>query len=85
MMRPFRDARATQVIYTEGPQVVVRVECLLVPPRQHPAVWKRGTVFFFHFRWNPVVPRVVPQSYEEYLLYLEGRRRLHDYQPSAKL
>eukprot|EP00241_Pyramimonas_parkeae_P006249 CAMPEP_0114230730 /NCGR_PEP_ID=MMETSP0058-20121206/3633_1 /TAXON_ID=36894 /ORGANISM="Pyramimonas parkeae, CCMP726" /LENGTH=405 /DNA_ID=CAMNT_0001341965 /DNA_START=209 /DNA_END=1423 /DNA_ORIENTATION=+ len=28
-----------QVIFTEGPDAVVRVECLLVPPRQHPAVW----------------------------------------------
>mmetsp|Transcript_3234 Transcript_3234/g.6106 ORF Transcript_3234/g.6106 Transcript_3234/m.6106 type:complete len:185 (+) Transcript_3234:1113-1667(+) len=75
-----------QVIFTEGPDAVVRVECLLVPPRQHPAVWQRGTVFFFHFRWPPAVPRVIPESYEEYLLFMEGRRRHRQYQgPISKL
>lgn len=64
-----------QVIFTHRAHMVVRVEVLLVPPRQHPAVWERATVFYFHFRWPPVVPEVVPEGYEEYLLYLEGRRR----------
>jgi len=68
-----------QVVYTVGMDVVVRVECLLVPPKQHPVVWQRGTVFYFHFRWPPIVPRVVPESYEEYLLYMEGRRRHRQY------
>jgi len=64
-----------QVIYTEGPDMVVRVEVLVCPPRQHPAVWQRATVFYLHFRWPPIVPGVLPQAYEEFLLYLEGQRR----------
>jgi len=75
-----------QVIYTEGPDMVVRVECMVVPPKRHPAVWQRGTVFYLHFRWSPVVPKVIPESYEEFLLYMEGRRRHRQYKlPSAKL
>lgn len=65
------------IIFTDGPDMVVRVEVGMVQHGVHPATWEACCAFYTHFEWSPVVPRVVPQDYGELLLYLEGLRRYH--------
>ncbi|XP_056306505.1 acyl-coenzyme A thioesterase 9, mitochondrial-like isoform X2 [Danio aesculapii] len=63
---------SSQVCYTEGMHIQVRVHSEVLDPltRQHSTT----NVFHFTFRLEKEVPAVVPQSYGESMLYLDGKR-----------
>lgn len=63
---------SSQVCYTEGMYVQVRVHSEVLDPltQQH----NTTNVFHFTFRLEKDVPAVVPQSYGESMLYLDGKR-----------
>uniref|UniRef100_A0A673HT97 Acyl-CoA thioesterase 9, tandem duplicate 2 n=1 Tax=Sinocyclocheilus rhinocerous TaxID=307959 RepID=A0A673HT97_9TELE len=63
---------SSQVCYTEGMYVQVRVHSEVLDPltRQH----NTTNVFHFTFHLEKDVPAVVPQSYGESMLYLDGKR-----------
>ncbi|XP_048031438.1 acyl-CoA thioesterase 9, tandem duplicate 2 isoform X5 [Megalobrama amblycephala] len=63
---------SSQVCYTEGMHIQVRVHTEVLDPltRQHSTT----NVFHFTFRVEKEVPAVVPQSYGESMLYLDGKR-----------
>ncbi|XP_065114300.1 acyl-coenzyme A thioesterase 9, mitochondrial-like isoform X3 [Paramisgurnus dabryanus] len=64
---------SSQVCYTEGMYVQVRVHSEVLDPltRLHSTT----NVFHFTFRLENDVPAVVPRSYGESMLYLDGKRR----------
>ncbi|KAK2870086.1 hypothetical protein QQF64_021957 [Cirrhinus molitorella] len=63
---------SSQVCYTEGMYVQVRVHTEVLDPltREH----NTTNVFHFTFRLEKDVSAVVPQSYGESMLYLDGKR-----------
>ncbi|XP_072545367.1 acyl-CoA thioesterase 9, tandem duplicate 1 isoform X1 [Salminus brasiliensis] len=67
---------SSQVCYTEGEYVQVRVHTEVLDPltRQHSTT----NVFHFTFRVEKAVPAVVPQSYGESMLYLDGKRHFNE-------
>ncbi|TRY58833.1 hypothetical protein DNTS_022339 [Danionella cerebrum] len=67
---------SSQVCYTEGTHIQVRVHTEVLDPltRQHSTT----NVFHFTFRVEKDVPAVVPQSYGESMLYLDGKRHFDE-------
>ncbi|KAK7123726.1 hypothetical protein R3I93_021981 [Phoxinus phoxinus] len=67
---------SSQVCYTEGMHVQVRVHTEVLDPltRQHSTT----NVFHFTFHVEKEVPSVVPQSYGESMLYLDGKRHFDE-------
>ncbi|XP_077480774.1 acyl-coenzyme A thioesterase 9, mitochondrial-like isoform X2 [Stigmatopora argus] len=63
---------SSQVCYTEGKRIQVRVHSEVFDPmsRQHDTT----NVFHFTFASDRDVPSVVPQTYGESMLYLDGKR-----------
>ncbi|XP_077591648.1 acyl-coenzyme A thioesterase 9, mitochondrial-like [Stigmatopora nigra] len=63
---------SSQVCYTEGKRIQVRVHSEVFDPmsRQHDTT----NVFHFTFVSDRDVPSVVPQTYGESMLYLDGKR-----------
>ncbi|XP_042561687.1 acyl-CoA thioesterase 9, tandem duplicate 1 isoform X2 [Clupea harengus] len=67
---------SSQVCYTEGWYIQVRVHTEVLDPltRQH----NTTNVFHFTFRVDNEVPAVVPRSYGESMLYLDGKRHFDE-------
>uniref|UniRef100_A0AAR2KGL5 HotDog ACOT-type domain-containing protein n=1 Tax=Pygocentrus nattereri TaxID=42514 RepID=A0AAR2KGL5_PYGNA len=67
---------SSQVCYTEGEHIQVRVHTEVLDPltRQHSTT----NVFHFTFLVEKAVPAVVPQSYGESMLYLDGKRHFNE-------
>lgn len=67
---------SSQVCYTEGMHIQVRVHTEVLDPltRQHSTT----NVFHFTFHVEKDVPAVVPQSYGESMLYLDGKRHFDE-------
>ncbi|KAF4075775.1 hypothetical protein AMELA_G00222640 [Ameiurus melas] len=67
---------SSQVCYTEEHHVQVRVHTEVLDPltRQH----NTTNVFHFTFQVDKPVPAVVPQSYGESMLYLDGKRHFDE-------
>ncbi|XP_036414577.1 acyl-coenzyme A thioesterase 9, mitochondrial-like isoform X3 [Colossoma macropomum] len=67
---------SSQVCYTEGEHIQVRVHTEVLDPltRQHSTT----NVFHFTFRVEKAVPAIVPQSYGESMLYLDGKRHFNE-------
>ncbi|KAI5627440.1 acyl-CoA thioesterase 9, tandem duplicate 1 isoform X1 [Silurus asotus] len=67
---------SSQVCYTEEHHVQVRVHTEVLDPltRQHDTT----NVFHFTFQVDKPVPAVVPQSYGESMLYLDGKRHFDE-------
>ncbi|XP_057679854.1 acyl-CoA thioesterase 9, tandem duplicate 1 isoform X2 [Corythoichthys intestinalis] len=63
---------SSQVCYTEGKHIQVRVHSEVFDPmsRQHDTT----NVFHFTFASDRDVPNIVPQTYGESMLYLDGKR-----------
>jgi len=61
------------VVYTEGDSAMIRVSAEVV----HPESCNRDltNVFFFTFKTHGDAPEVIPRSYAEAMLYLDGRRQ----------
>ncbi|KAM4795685.1 acyl-coenzyme A thioesterase 9, mitochondrial [Rhinophrynus dorsalis] len=66
---------SSQVCYTEGNYIQVRVHSEIFDPKTH----ERKTTNIFHFTYmsESEVPKLVPKSYGESMLYLDGRRHFH--------
>lgn len=66
---------SSQVCYTEGRFIQVRVHTEVLDPltRQH----NTTNVFHFTFLSETDVPNIVPQSYGESMLYLDGKRHFN--------
>ncbi|CAB1349878.1 unnamed protein product [Coregonus sp. 'balchen'] len=66
---------SSQVCYTEGKYIQVRVHTEVLDPltRQH----NTTNVFHFTFVTDKDVPNIVPQSYGESMLYLDGKRHFN--------
>uniref|UniRef100_A0A8C1BFG1 Acyl-CoA thioesterase 9, tandem duplicate 1 n=1 Tax=Cyprinus carpio carpio TaxID=630221 RepID=A0A8C1BFG1_CYPCA len=67
---------SSQVCYTEGMHIQVRVHTEVLDPltRQHSTT----NVFHFTFCIDNDIPSVVPQSYGESMLYLDGKRHFDE-------
>uniref|UniRef100_A0A8C1GSU6 Acyl-CoA thioesterase 9, tandem duplicate 1 n=1 Tax=Cyprinus carpio TaxID=7962 RepID=A0A8C1GSU6_CYPCA len=67
---------SSQVCYTEGIHIQVRVHTEVLDPltRQH----NTTNVFHFTFRVEKDIPAIVPQSYGESMLYLDGKRHFDE-------
>uniref|UniRef100_A0A671RVD8 Acyl-coenzyme A thioesterase 9, mitochondrial-like n=1 Tax=Sinocyclocheilus anshuiensis TaxID=1608454 RepID=A0A671RVD8_9TELE len=67
---------SSQVCYTEGMHIQVRVHTEVLDPltRQHSTT----NVFHFTFCVEKDIPAVVPQSYGESMLYLDGKRHFDE-------
>uniref|UniRef100_A0A3Q2Z3G6 Acyl-CoA thioesterase 9, tandem duplicate 1 n=1 Tax=Hippocampus comes TaxID=109280 RepID=A0A3Q2Z3G6_HIPCM len=72
---PHRIPAAALVCYTEGKHIQVRVHSEVFDPltRQH----NTTNVFHFTFASDRDVPNIVPQSYGESMLYLDGKRHFN--------
>ncbi|KAM6953106.1 acyl-coenzyme A thioesterase 9, mitochondrial-like [Aplochiton taeniatus] len=66
---------SSQVCYTEGNYIQVRVHTEVLDPltRQH----NTTNVFHYTFFTEKEVPNIVPQSYGESMLYLDGKRHFN--------
>uniref|UniRef100_A0A665WCR5 HotDog ACOT-type domain-containing protein n=1 Tax=Echeneis naucrates TaxID=173247 RepID=A0A665WCR5_ECHNA len=66
---------SSQVCYTEGNYIQVRVHSEVFNPltRQH----NTTNVFHFTFSSDHEVPNIVPQTYGESMLYLDGKRHFN--------
>ncbi|XP_061121335.1 acyl-coenzyme A thioesterase 9, mitochondrial-like isoform X2 [Syngnathus typhle] len=66
---------SSQVCYTEGKHIQVRVHSEVFDPltRQH----NTTNVFHFTFASDRDVPNIVPQTYGESMLYLDGKRHFN--------
>uniref|UniRef100_A0A674D2Q6 Acyl-CoA thioesterase 9 n=1 Tax=Salmo trutta TaxID=8032 RepID=A0A674D2Q6_SALTR len=66
---------SSQVCYTEGNYIQVRVHTEVLDPltRHH----NTTNVFHFTFVTDKDVPNIVPQSYGESMLYLDGKRHFN--------
>lgn len=65
---------SSQVVYTDNPQLQVRVNASVVDPLTNS--WDTTNVFHFTFTTDGNVPirQIVPKSYSEAMLYLDGKR-----------
>jgi acyl-coenzyme A thioesterase 9 len=65
---------SSQVVYTEANSLLVKVHAEVVDPLTS----NRDVTNEFYFKFNapnkPLVPRVIPKSYSEAMIYLDGRR-----------
>ena len=66
---------SSQVVFTQGDKLQVRVHAEVVDP----ATNKHKTTNVFHYTfatWNdgPGLKQIVPKSYAEYMMYLDGKR-----------
>lgn len=65
---------SSQVVYTKSPDLQVRVHAEVV----NPATGSHETTNIFHYTFtteNVEIPTIMPRSYAEYMLYLDGKRR----------
>ncbi|XP_013381228.1 acyl-coenzyme A thioesterase 9, mitochondrial isoform X2 [Lingula anatina] len=64
---------SSQVVYTDGPCIQMKVHAETVDPLK--AEHKTTNVFHFTFKTDiPKVPRIMPKSYIEAMMYIDGRR-----------
>jgi acyl-coenzyme A thioesterase 9 len=63
---------SSQVTYTSGPFLQVKVHAEVVDPKT--GVHQTTNVFHFTFYNKSDVPQVVPKSYAEYMIYVDGKR-----------
>lgn len=65
---------SSQVVYTKGSDLQVKVHAEVVDP----ATGSHETTNIFHYTFttdNVEIPTIIPRSYAEYMLYLDGKRR----------
>ena len=62
----------SQIVYTQGNYLQTRVHAEVVQPRK--GTVDTTNVFHFHFTSEQEFPQVMPSTYGEYMLYLDGRR-----------
>jgi len=77
---------SSQVVYTQGHYVMLRVSAEVVHPES--GAHDLTNVFHFTLKADKPVPEVIPRSYQEAMLYLDGRRHFVDTElnsPVAKL
>ncbi|KAK2144553.1 hypothetical protein LSH36_748g02081 [Paralvinella palmiformis] len=68
---------STQVVYTEGPYMQVKVHAEVVNPNtgEH----ETTNIFYYTFKcYAGDVPVVMPKSYSEYMMYIDGKRHFDD-------
>ncbi|XP_064638232.1 acyl-coenzyme A thioesterase 9, mitochondrial-like isoform X2 [Lineus longissimus] len=67
---------SSQVVYTSGTKLQIRVHAEVVDPM----VGEQETTNTFHFTFSTIgnVPTVVPNSYAETMLYLDGKRHFDE-------
>ncbi|GAB6025161.1 Acyl-coenzyme A thioesterase 9, mitochondrial [Chamberlinius hualienensis] len=65
---------SSQVVYTEGPYMQIRVDASVVNPQTN--VYDTTNVFYFTFTSGDgeLVKTVIPKTYSESMLYLDGKR-----------
>ncbi|XP_065656297.1 acyl-coenzyme A thioesterase 9, mitochondrial isoform X3 [Hydra vulgaris] len=63
---------SSQIVFTKGLYLQVRVLAEVVNPKSGQT--DTTNVFHFHFTSNQTFPEVMPSSYAEYMLYLDGLR-----------
>ena len=66
-----------QVVFTKGNYLQTRVHAEVLDPKT--GHLDTTNVFHYHFTSNQDFPAVIPMSYGEYMLYLEGRRHYEGY------
>merc|ERR1719334_1504044 len=64
----------SQVVYTEGDLLQVSTKAAMMDPATNSS--KLTNIFHFTFQTDPPLPPVVPRTYPEAMLYLDGRRHL---------
>lgn len=69
---------SSQVVYTQGQFVMVRVSAEVV--QAETGSHDLTNVFHFTLKTAKVAPEVIPRSYQEAMLYLDGRRHFLDTQ-----
>ncbi|XP_002156025.1 acyl-coenzyme A thioesterase 9, mitochondrial [Hydra vulgaris] len=62
----------SQIVMTKGVYLQVRVHAEVVDPKS--GYTDTTNVFHFHFTSNEPFPEVIPSTYAEYMLYLDGLR-----------
>ena len=64
---------SSQIVYTEGNSMLVKVHAEVIDPLTK----SRDITNEFYFKFNSqkaLVPRVLPKSYSEAMIYLDGKR-----------
>ena len=72
---------SSQVVFTKGLYLQIRVHAEVVDPKSGHI--DTTNVFHFHFTSNEPFPQVMPSTYAEYMLYLEGLRNCPTYIKNA--
>ncbi|PVD18274.1 hypothetical protein C0Q70_20823 [Pomacea canaliculata] len=65
---------SSKIVYTESKTMQVKVHAEVLDPETTST--KTTNYFFFTFNGPNDVPRVWPHTYEEFMLYLEGKRHI---------
>eukprot|EP00795_Rhopilema_esculentum_P012543 gene12543-3238_t len=68
---------SSQIVFTDGNYLQTRVHAEVLDPKTGHI--DTTNVFHYHFTSKQEFPRVIPMSYGEYMLYLEGRRHAENY------
>eukprot|EP00112_Aurelia_sp_Birch-Aquarium-sp1_P009991 Seg2157.1 transcript_id=Seg2157.1/GoldUCD/mRNA.D3Y31 product="Acyl-coenzyme A thioesterase 9 mitochondrial" protein_id=Seg2157.1/GoldUCD/D3Y31 len=63
---------SSQIVFTDGNYLQTRVHAEVLDPKTGHI--DTTNVFHFHFTCAKEFPQIIPMSYGEYMLYLEGRR-----------
>jgi len=74
---------SSQVVFTQGHYVMLRVSAEVVHPES--GTHDLTNVFHFTLRADKPVPEVIPRSYQEAMLYLDGRRHFLDTESSKSV
>ncbi|ELT98028.1 hypothetical protein CAPTEDRAFT_123067 [Capitella teleta] len=63
---------SSQIVYTNGDHMLVKVHAEVVNAKsgQH----ETTNIFHYTFRSKMTIPPVIPKSYAEYMMYLDGKR-----------
>ncbi|XP_046645091.1 acyl-coenzyme A thioesterase 9, mitochondrial-like [Daphnia pulicaria] len=67
---------SSQVVYTQGHYVMVRVSAEVVQPED--GTHDLTNVFHFTLKTDSLAPEVIPRTYQEAMMFLDGRRHFID-------
>ncbi|XP_032787008.1 acyl-coenzyme A thioesterase 9, mitochondrial isoform X1 [Daphnia magna] len=67
---------SSQVVYTQGHYVMVRVSAEVVQPED--GTHDLTNVFHFTLKTDGMAPEVIPRTYQEAMMFLDGRRHFMD-------
>ena len=65
---------SSQVVYTEGNSLLTKVHAEIIDPLTKVRDITNEFYFKFTASQKPTVPRVLPKSYSEAMIYLDGKR-----------